>query len=64
MATSGDKKMNEKDKVTLVWKGNKIPCEDCKVIFQNRFGKEYNIELSRLIQVFNNNIWENKKSVK
>ena len=64
MATSGDKKMNEKDKVTLVWKGNKIPCEDCKGIFQNRFGKEYNIELSRLIQVFNNNIWENKKSVK
>ena len=26
--------------------------------------KEYNVELTRLIQVFNNNIWENKKSVK
>ena len=22
-----------KDKVMLVWKGNKIPCEDCKVIY-------------------------------
>ena len=58
------KKMNDKDKVTLVWKGNKIPCEDCKVIFKNKQGKEYNIELSRLIRVFNNNIWQHNKSVK
>ena len=27
-------------------------------------GKEYNIELSRLIKVFNNNIWQHKKSIK
>ena len=27
-------------------------------------GKEYEVEISRLIQVFNNNIWNNKKSVK
>ena len=26
--------------------------------------KEHTVELSRLIQVFNNNIWNNKKSVK
>ena len=26
--------------------------------------KEYEVEISRLIRVFNNNIWENKKSVK
>jgi len=56
--------MNDKDKVTLVWKGNKIPCEDCRVIFKNKQGKEYNIELSRLIRVFNNNIWQHTKSVK
>ena len=52
------------DKVMLIWKGNKIPCEDCKVIFQNKLGKEYTVEIRRLIQVFNNNIWQNKKSVK
>jgi hypothetical protein len=56
--------MSNTDKVMLIWKGNKIPCEDCKVIFQNKFGKEYTVEISRLIQVFNNNIWQNKKSVK
>jgi len=56
--------MSDKDKVMLILKGNKIPCEDCKVVFQNRFGKEYEVEISRLIRVFNNNIWENKKSVK
>ena len=56
--------MIDTNKVMLIWKGNKIPCEDCKVVFQNRFGKEYTVEISRLIRVFNNNIWENKKSVK
>jgi hypothetical protein len=30
----------------------------------NKFKKEHVIEISRLIQVFNNNIWNNKKSVK
>tara|TARA_R100001594_G_C3874685_1_gene224366 strand:+ start:280 stop:471 length:192 start_codon:yes stop_codon:yes gene_type:complete len=59
----GDKKM-KKDEIVIVWKGNKLPCEDCKVIFTNKQGKEYNIELSRLIRVFNNNIWQNQKSVK
>ena len=56
--------MIENDKVTLIWKGNKIPCDDCKVIFKNKFCKEFTVEISRLIQVFNNNIWNNKKSVK
>ena len=33
--------------------------------WQRIFGKkEHEVEVSRLIQVFNNNIWENKKSVK
>ena len=59
-----EEKMNDKDSVTLVWKGNKLPCDDCKVIFKDKFGKEYTVELSRLIRVFNNNIWQNKKSVK
>ena len=56
-----DKTGNE---VTLIWRGNKIPCDDCKVMFKNKQGKEYEVEISRLIQVFNNNIWNNKKSVK
>ena len=34
------------------------------VMFKNKFGKEYTVEISRLIRVFNNNIWQNKKSVK
>ena len=58
------KKKMKKDEVVIVWKGNKLPCEDCKVVFKNRFGKEYTVELSRLIRVFNNNIWQNQKSVK
>ena len=61
---AGGGSMRDKNKVTLIWKGNKIPCEDCKVMFTNRHGKEYNIELSRLIRVFNNNIWQHTKSVK
>ena len=56
--------MTDKNKVILIWKRNKIPCEDCKVMFTNKEGKEYNIELSRLIKVFNNNIWQHKKSIK
>ena len=54
----------KKDNVVLLWRGNKLTCEDCKVIFTNRFGKEYTVEISRLIRVFNNNIWQHSKSVK
>ena len=54
----------KKDNVVLVWKNNKLPCDNCKVIFQDKFGKDHTVELSRLIRVFNNNIWQNKKSVK
>ena len=36
----------------------------CKVVFKDKHGKEQEVEVSRLIQVFLNNIWENKKSVK
>ena len=45
-------------------KKNKLPCEVFEVIFKDRFNEEHKVELSRLIRVFNNNIWENKKSVK
>ena len=38
--------------------------EDATVVFKNRFGKEYTVEISRLIRVFNNNIWQHTKSVK
>jgi len=54
----------KKEEVTILWRGNKLPCEGCKVIFKNRFGKEYTVEISRLIRVFNNNIWQHTKSVK
>ena len=54
----------KKNNVVLVWKGNKLPCDDCKVIFKDKFDKEHTVELSRLIRVFNNNIWQNQKSVK
>jgi len=54
----------KKGSVVLLWKGNKLPCEDCKVMFTNRFGKEYTVEISRLIRVFNNNIWQHSKSIK
>tara|TARA_Y100000590_G_scaffold198535_1_gene225452 strand:+ start:221 stop:400 length:180 start_codon:yes stop_codon:yes gene_type:complete len=54
----------KKDNVVLVWKGNKLPCDDCKVIFKDKFDKEHTVELSRLIRVFNNNIWQHKRSVK
>ena len=48
----------------IIYAGTELPANDCKVKFTNKQGVEYNVELTRLIQVFNNNIWENKKSVK
>ena len=58
--------MSEMDskEIVIVWKGNKLPCEDWDVIFKDKFNKEHKVELSRLIRVFNNNIWHHKKSVK
>ena len=57
--------MTTEDKApVLVWKGNKLPADDCRIIFKDKFGKEFNVELSRLIRVFNNNIWQHTKSVK
>jgi len=48
----------------LIYGGTELPADDVKIKFTNEQGKKYNVELTRLIQVFNNNIWENKKSVK
>jgi|TARA_R100001015_G_C4574153_1_gene131702 hypothetical protein len=48
----------------LIYSGTELPADDCKVKFTNKHGVKYEVELSRLIRVFNNNIWENKKSVK
>ena len=50
--------------IVIVWKGNKLPCEDCDIIFKDKFNKEHKVELTRLIRVFNNNIWQHKKSDK
>ena len=38
--------------------------EDAIVVFKNKYNKLNKIDVPRLIRVFNNNIWENKKSVK
>ena len=54
----------KKNEIVIFWKKNKLPCEDCKVIFKDKFDKEHKVELSRLIKVFNNNIWQHKKSIK
>ena len=54
-----------KDKIDILKYGDlDLPVTDCKVHFTNKQGKKYEVELTRLIQVFNNNIWENNKSVK
>ena len=53
------------DKIDILKYGDlDLPVTDCKVYFTNRFGKKYEVELTRLIQVFNNNVWNNSKSVK
>jgi len=49
---------------TLKYGDLDLPVTDCKVHFTNKHGKKYEIELTRLIQVFNNNVWNNSKSVK
>ena len=54
----------KKNEIVIVWKKNKLPCEDCEAIFKDKFDKEHKVELSRLIRVFNNNIWQHKKSIK
>ena len=52
------------DDVVLLYGKTKLPANDCKVVFKDKFKKEHVIEISRLIQVFNNNIWNHKRSVK
>ena len=43
------------DDVVLLYGKTKLPADDCKVIFKDKFKKEHEVEISRLIQVFNNN---------
>ena len=50
--------------IVILYGKTKLPADDCKVIFKDKFKKEYEVEVSRLIQVFNNNIWQHKRSVK
>ena len=38
--------------------------KDVVVVFKDKRNKLYNVDVSRLIRVFNNNIWNNGKSVK
>jgi len=52
------------DDTVILYGKTKLPADDCKVIFKDKFKEEHVVDISRLIQVFNNNIWENKKSVK
>ena len=41
-----------------------IVANDSKVVFKDKHGKTHEVEVSRLIQVFNNNIWNHRRSVK
>ena len=34
----------KKDEIIIVWKKNKLPCEDCEVIFKYKFDKEHKVE--------------------
>ena len=52
------------DDIVLLYGSTKLPAYDCKVIFKDKHGTEHEVEISRHIRVFNNNISENKKSVK
>ena len=38
--------------------------KDATVVFKNKYGKLNKIDVPRLIRVFNNNIWQHKRSVK
>ena len=38
--------------------------KDVVVVFKDKRNKLYNVDVLRLIRVFNNNIWNNGKSVK
>tara|TARA_R110000751_G_scaffold303701_1_gene418601 strand:- start:404 stop:637 length:234 start_codon:yes stop_codon:yes gene_type:complete len=58
------KRRKMSDDIVILYGETKLPVADCKVVFKDKFKKEHVIEISRLIQVFNNNIWEHKKSVK
>jgi hypothetical protein len=42
------------DDVVLLYGETKLPADDCKVIFKDKSKKEQVIEVSRLIEVFNN----------
>ena len=63
-----------KDDAYIVVKGKAInkkldmhpmyKAEDTTVVFKNRYGKLYKVDVRRLIRVFNNNIWQHKRSVK
>jgi len=63
-----------KDDAYIVVKGKAInkkldmhpmyKAEDTTVVFKNRYGKLYKVDVPRLIRVFNNNIWQHKRSVK
>jgi len=48
----------------LLYGSTELPADDCKVKFKDKHGKQYEVEISRLIRVFNNNIWQHKRSVK
>ena len=46
--------------IVILYGKTKLPADDCKVVFKDKFKKEHEVDISRLIQVFNNNIWNNK----
>ena len=41
------------DDTVILYGKTKLPADDCKVVFKDKFKKEHTVEISRLIQVFN-----------
>jgi hypothetical protein len=62
--SSHDYRINTDDAIVIDKNQTKIIANDSKVIFKDKFNNVQEVEVSRLIQVFNNNIWNNRRSVK
>jgi len=62
--SSHDYRATTDDAVVVDSNQTTIVANDSKVVFKDKHGKTHEVEVSRLIQVFNNNIWNHRRSVK
>ena len=40
------------DDIVILYGKTKLPADDCKVVFKDKFKKEHEIELSRLVWLY------------